>query len=346
MFAFSLIFAQQTKILTAEKHNEYGLIYTLPTTAFKIEVVVSKEIQQAGPFAKYSKIFTSDARPILKDEVNWNIESVKVIPYGVPDSENRYLMQLKAGATTFLSVSEDGMLLAINKEVFPEVVESEETSSLLGTPYTGKEYLEFVNEDFIAAQSSYKQAQILAEELMEVRDAKISLTRGTADSMPTDGKQLELMLASLEQQEKALMNAFTGSSWKELSMRTYTFIPEEEGKYILCKLSNEEGLIDPNAKTGIPVYLNVKVTEEAQLPVDSKGEEKKLPKDAVIYCVPGYASLTASFNNKTLYQKELPMSQFGLKFGLNPSIFTDKKEPSYAEFDPATGALLELGVVK
>ena len=32
--------AQQTKLLTADKHNEYGLVYSLPTTALDIEVEV------------------------------------------------------------------------------------------------------------------------------------------------------------------------------------------------------------------------------------------------------------------------------------------------------------------
>lgn len=344
--SFVAVSAQQTKLLTAEKHNEYGLVYSLPVSAFQVEVVAVKEVKLSGPFYKYSKIFTSDANVITKDEEVWSIESIKVTPYGVPDSENRYLMQLKAGSTTFLSVAEDGMLLAINKEVESPVVESMDIEQIEGTPASGKEYLEFVNEDFIAAQSSYKKAQILAEELMEIRDAKISLTRGTAETMPTDGRQLELMLQSLEKQEKALANAFTGSSWKERVVRTFSFIPEKEAKYILCKVLPGEGIVDANSKTGEPVYINVKMVEEPQLPVDSKGEEKKLPKDAVMYCIPGTANISFSYMGKNLFQKQYQISQFGTTFGLNPSIFTDKKEPSYAVFDPVTGALLELGSLK
>ena len=338
--------AQQTKILTAEKHNEYGLVYTLPVTAFQVEVVAVKEVKKTGPFYKYSKIFTSDSKVITKDEEVWSIESVKVTPYGVPDDENRYLMQLKPGATSFISVAEDGMLLAINKEVESPVVEKLEVVQLEGIPSTGKEYLEFVNEDFIAAQSSYKKAQILAEELMEIRDSKISLTRGTAETMPTDGRQLEIMLESLEKQEKALTNAFTGSAWKERIVRTFSFIPEKEAKYVLCKVLPTKGIVEASSKDGEPIYISVKIVEEPQLPVDSKGEEKKIPKDAVMYCLPGVANLTFSYGGKNLFQKQYQISQFGTTFGLNPSIFTDKKEPSYAVFDPVTGALLELGTIK
>lgn len=340
------MWAQQTKVLTAEKHNEYGLIYTLPSTAFRIDIIAVKEIRVAGPFSNYSKIFTADKKVISENKVNWKIESVSITPYGVPDRENEYLMQLKAGSPTYLCVAADGMLLAVNKEVeLPATIENKFVE-IEGTPVSGKEYLEFVNEDFTSAQSSYKQAQLLAEELMEIRESKISLTRGTAETMPTDGRQLEIMLASLEKQEKALTNAFTGSSWKERVKATYTFLPEEEGKSVLCRLNFDKGFVDAEDLSGEPIYISVSDILEAELPVDAKGEEKKLPKDAVVYCIPGNARLSVSYQGSDIYSRNFEMSQFGMTFGLNPSIFTDKKEPSFAIFDPATGALKELGTLK
>ncbi|MCH5239020.1 MAG: DUF4831 family protein [Muribaculaceae bacterium] len=338
--------AQQTKLLTAEKHNEYGLVYTLPQTALEIQVVAVKEKEVAGPFSKYAKMFTSATDVISKDSEKWSIESVNVVPYGVADDSNRYLMQLKAGSTTFIQVAEDGMLLAINKEVdFPEERDIE-VVAIEGNPTTGKEYLEFVNEDFVSAISSYKKAQILAEEIMEIRDAKISLTRGTAETMPTDGKQLELMLQSLAQQEKALTNAFTGNSWKERVVKTFTILPDEEGDFVVCRLDANSGLMGEGSK-GQPLLLSVNVTDEAALPVDAKGEEKKIPKDAVIYRIPSTVEISINLGGKNqLFKKEIQMGQFGMLFGLNPSIFTDKKEPSYAIFNPTTGAVEEIGTLK
>lgn len=347
IFSIIGVNAQQTKLLTAEKHNEYGLVYTLPITAFQIEVTATKETQLAGPFYEYSKKFAGTADVVKEDNVIWTIDKISVKPYGVPNEESRYLMQLKAGSTTFIGVADDGMLLSINTE--PKISSNSQTTSESSneeTSVNGKEYLQYVNEDFISAQSSYKKAQILAEELMEIRDAKISLTRGTAETMPTDGRQLEIMLESLDRQETALMQAFTGSKRQEKIVRTYNYIPQDEGRFILFRFSDFAGFVDPNDYSGDPVYLNVNLIEEAQLPVDSKGEEKKMPKDAVAYCVPGSAEIALTFLGNTLYSHNFEMSQFGLIYGLNPSIFTDKKEPSFAIFDPTTGALKELGVIK
>ena len=109
--------AQQTKILTADKHNEYGLVYTLPITTLEIEVTAKRTVSKAGPYYQYAKKFIGTDKVIKEDSESWTITGVRVTPYGVADSENRYLMQLKSGAVTYICVDENGMLLSINRDV-------------------------------------------------------------------------------------------------------------------------------------------------------------------------------------------------------------------------------------
>ncbi|MCM1489672.1 MAG: DUF4831 family protein [Muribaculum sp.] len=337
--------AQNTKILTAEKSNEYGIVYSLPLTALEVEITARHQVAKQGPFFLYAKKSIGNDNVVREDAEKWEITEVKVTPYGVPDSETQYLMQLKPGALTFVAVDADGMLLAINKETQSRpAADSRQNTSDSQTKWpTGREYLEFVDEDFVASQSPARQAQLLAESLMEVRESRLSLTRGTADTMPTDGKQLELMLNSLAQQESALTNAFTGSVTSEYVTRKFTFIPESEGKEILFRLSDFAGFVDSDDLSGDAVYVETSILNQAKLPVDSKGEEKKIPKNAVVYNLPGSAQVTLSLLGKKLFDKEIQFSQFGTQFGLDPSLFTDKKEPSFATFDPVTGALVEVG---
>lgn len=344
--------AQQTRILTADKHNEYGLVYCLPQTALEIEVTATRTVSLAGPYYQYAKKYIGTDKVIKQDSEKWAISDVKVSRYGVADDSARYLMQLKPGAVTFICVDEDGMLRAINKDVtasgnkedrvrFSGNKKNEGASEK--SPGDIKAYLEFVNEDFIASQSSAKQAQMLAENLMEVRESKVSLTRGTADTMPTDGRQLELMLNSLAYQEAAMMAAFCGTTYTETLTRKYTFVPEDNGRTVLFRMSDFSGFVASDDYSGDPVYLNVEITREGELPVDVKGEEKKLPKDAVMYNLPGAARVSLSFLGEMLYNKELDFAQFGVRFGLNPGLFSAKKDRSYAIFDPVTGALQTIG---
>lgn len=71
-----------------------------------------------------------------------------------------------------------------------------------------------------------------------------------------------------------------------------------------------------------------------------------MPKDAVVYAVPGTANVKVSAGGKRLFAGEFGFAQFGMTFGLAPSLFTSKKEPSYAIFDPATGALREIAEIR
>ena len=347
LLSFAASHAQSTKVLTAEKSNDYGLVYSLPITALDVEVTATHQVGKKGPYYLYAKKSIGTDKAIAEDFEKWVITNIKVRPYGVADSGTQYLMQLRPGALTSITVDPNGMLLAINKEVEPKSAipsRDEEKEEKVKWP-TGNEYLDFVDEDFVASKSSAKQAQLLAESLMEVRESKLALTRGTADAMPADGKQMELMLASLGEQEAALNAAFTGSVATETVTRRFTFIPEGDGEQILFRMSDFAGFVDADDLSGDPVYIKIETLNEASLPVDAKGEPKKLPKNAVIYNIPGSAQVTISYLGKKLYDKEIQMSQFGMTFGLDPLLFTDKKEPSFAVFDPVTGALLEIGSI-
>ena len=346
LLTVSLSWGQATKVLTAEKSNEYGLVYSLPITALEVEVTASHTVAKKGPYYLYAKKSIGTEKAVSEDYEKWQITEVKVRPYGVSDSGTQYLMQLRPGALTSITVDPDGMLLAINKEVDVPAAGKVKTEATAPVKWpSGNEYLDFVDEDFIASKSSAKQAQLLAESLMEVRESKLALTRGTADPMPADGKQMEIMLASLGEQEAALNAAFTGSVTTEYVSRKFSFVPEGDEKKILFRLSDFAGFVDADDLSGDPVYIEIETINEATLPVDAKGETKKLPKNAVIYNIPGSAQVTISSLGKTLFQKEFQMSQTGMTFGLDPALFTDRKEPSFAVFDPITGALLEIGSV-
>ena len=54
-------------------------------------------------------------------------------------------------------------------------------------------------------------------------------------------------------------------------------------------------------------------------------------------------TVTLTDGKKTLFKGELPVAQFGVIFGLDPSLFTDKKNPSCVTFYPQTGAIRQLG---
>lgn len=343
-------FSQQTKILTAEKHNEYGIVYSLPATALRITVTAQKQTSTAGPFKQYAKRYLGTSNIVEEDRVKWTLTDVSVEPVGVKSDveDNQFLMQLKAGNVTYVGVDSNGMLLSINAEPeAPEAgtVEASPKGKVLQAGGGSEDYLQFVDMDFLSAQNSMRQAEMVANSLMDVRDANLSLTRGTADNMPTDGRQLELMLASLKNQESALTRAFTGSTTVEEFTSSYLYIPSDEGEEVLFRISDFAGFVAPDDYSGSPVYIKTRILKEGTLPLDVNGEPKKFPKDGVVYAIPGTAKISIYTSGDSLFEEDMEFAQFGTRFALAPSLFSDKKAPSFARFSPVTGALLEIGKV-
>lgn len=81
-------FAQETKRLTAEKHNEYGLIYSLPQTHLDIEVVATKTTRKAGPYYQYAENIWEYREPLHKTPKNGRYLPSKLHPMEYPIPKN------------------------------------------------------------------------------------------------------------------------------------------------------------------------------------------------------------------------------------------------------------------
>lgn len=343
LFVTATASAQQTRILTPDRYSDYGLVYALPLTALEVEITATHTLRQAGPFHQYAPKFIGTDKVIDRDSESWQITDVKIRRYGIANDSSLYRMQLKANQPLSICVADDGMLLAVNtKADLPAPWQPLNNPEPVLMP-AATEYLQYVPEDFNTAQSDLRRAALLAAGLADIRQSRLDLTRGDADNMPTDGKQLELMLQSLDHQEELLLNAFRGRQMTETRAARFTLVPDDEGRYVLARLSNYAGFVNRDDLSGAPIYVDIKKIDGPEVPLDEKGNPMKMPRDGVMYILPGTASVTVLFNGRELTTTTMEMSQFGTTFALDPALFTSKKSPAYAIFDPATGALRELG---
>ncbi|MCM1005934.1 MAG: DUF4831 family protein [Prevotella sp.] len=336
--------AQQTKILTGDKANEYGVVYSLPETELVVDASCSVTVRVPGPYRIYAKRYLGAEAPIQEFSSTAKLENADMWIRGVA-SDSKFLMQMKPGALASLNVSNSGMLLAINAETELEAESVLEMPENTPVPDID-EYLKYVDADYLASLSSAKRAQILAQTIMEIRESRLSLSRGTAETMPADGKQLELMLNGLEQQENALMRAFNGYEHTSYQAHRYTCLPDStdtDTQVLLFRLSDNTGFCDKDDYSGEEVYLSFSLKSTPELPLDLQGKPKELPKNAVIYSLPGTAEVALVYKGEQAGSSEqFNFAQFGTQFGLDPKLFTDKRKPYMASFDPATGALMSI----
>ena len=341
--------AQQTQKLTAAKHNDFGITYSLPITHFDIKVNGEVVTRTAGQFYKYSKKYLGIDNPITEDSKELVIESVTVTPYGVPDANNQYLMQFKKGSPS-LYLDKNGLPLCLN--IDPESDKTVIAETVYEKPAMNKQQLitataSALPGELLVSESTAKKAELAAQTIYKIRESRTAYITGEADQMPPDGEALKVTLAQLDQQEAALMALFIGTTTTEQVSYNFDFVPEGEiNNKIIFRLSNYDGLVDKNDLAGAPVYATLKITQKGEIPVDEKGVEKKLPKGAVMYTIPGEALFTLNYEGKEIYSKKIQVAQFGIQYGLDPVIFTDKKAPSYVIFYPETGAIKEIGTLE
>lgn len=344
--AITPVCAQQAQRITATKANEYGLAYTLPTTAVDITIEAEFTRVVPGEFYKYALKYLNISDPITEPSLSARIKSVTITTHGVPNQEERYLITLKSNQSPYIILNENNIPLAINSEnifemektVLPTSREAEPTP--LETPAAKQ----VITQEMLQSHSSAKRAELAAEQIYALRQSRTELITGQADRMPPDGAAMKLIMDNIDAQEQALMAMFVGAKSTRTEVRTFTVIPDGNvSDKIIARISAVNGIVEPNDLSGFPVYYSVRELQRGKAPVNDKGEALPFPKGGIAYNIPGEAQVTVTSQGKELAEKDVELAQLGIVYGMAPSNFTDKKAPVYLLFNPATGGAAEVG---
>lgn len=338
--------AQNTQKLTANKSNEYGLIYTLPLTAVDITVETKFTSQRPGEFANYANRHLGITDAVRKESDNMEVKSITINTRGIPNPANRWLAQFKSGATTSIILTDAGIPLAINTSELPQTAEVNLPTPVDAplSPLETDAARQAVTLEMTRSTSPSKKAELAAQRIFELREQRNELISGNADNMPADGGALKVALKELDAQEAALTAMFAGTSVTYTKVQTFQVIPGSESvtDTLVARVSALEGLVDATDLTGAPLTMTIEVLSRGELPVNEKGEIKKFPKNGVAYTIPGTARITLKMFNKELATATVELAQLGTTFGLDPGIFSDRKAPMCATFSPVTGGIITL----
>jgi len=339
-------YAQATQKITATKAGDYGLVYTLPTTVIDITVETQTTVKTPGEFYKYAKKYINVSNPIAKPSEETVIKSVTITTRGEADPNHRYLMTFKGGTAPFIVINSEGMPISINSEksIEAEEVEIPESVAAKPTPLETEAARQVISEEMLQSRSSAKRAELAAAQIYALRQSRTDLITGQTDNMPPDGKAMQIVMDNIEAQEAALVAMFVGTTKTYTQVGTFSYTPTDDVKdIIVARISSTDGIVGADDLSGAPLLMSLKIAERGKLPINEKGETIPFPKNGVAYCIPGKADITLTFDGDTVAEKRLELAQFGVDYGLNPSTFTNKKEPAYVIFNPSTGAIVEMG---
>ena len=319
-----------------------GAVYYLPKTAIRITLQIEKTAYTPGEFCKYSEKYLRIKDVPSDASIQYRILSVKQEPFAVADTSKCYAVKFDARTSACnVRLSDDGILLAINTDIKQQPIGKrtnlQQIHALKRSP---KSYL---NEEILSAGSTAKMAELTAQEIYEIRESRSMLAKGQADFMPKDGEQLRLMLQELGTQDEALTSLFVGTTERDTTTHTVTYMVEKPTKReVLFRFSPDFGLVDNDDLSGTPYYINIEDLKTVDEPIPTDPKKAAKPQQSGIYVnIPGKMRSTI-FDAKTqITSSEFPAGQFGNVELLSGALF-NKKYTTRLLLHPLTGAVEKL----
>lgn len=341
--------AQTTRKLSATKASEYGLIYTLPLTEIDVTVEAQSTVSKPGEFYQYAGKYLQLQSPVTHPSEVWELKSVTLTTRPVADQNERYLVQFKAGSVPYMMINSQDFPVSINTEKTfekPAVelpVSRAAEPTILDTPVA----TQAVTEEMLRSTSTAKRAELAAARIIELRQSRSDVMTGNADAMPSDGEAMKIAIDNINAQEQALTAMFAGTAQTATEVETFSYRPDslDTQRVVIARLSPGKGIVSADDLSGAPIYLKIKVTERGKLPINEKGLVKTFPKGGLAYRIPGIARVSVEFEGREVAAADMPLAQAGVVFGLDPGLFTDRRTPAAAVFDPVSGAIVELSTV-
>lgn len=342
--------AQKTVRMDAVKGNDFGVAYALPKSALDITINYTKTTKTAGDYYMYAERYLNISDPILETRVEYKLEGIDGNVVGVPDKKHSYLVEFRSNsAAAYLTLTEDGMICAINGEYtfakkLDEVVKAEPKKEKTDAR-------QYFSEEILRAGSSAKQAELIAKQIYRLRESRNDILTGDADNMPPDGNAYKLVMEQLNEQEQALTALFVGSEEKETLTKKILIEPNDKSieETVVARFSQKLGVVEANDLAGEGIYLSLKATsprEPMLLSVKEAAEQEKKFAKGIVYNIPGKANLKLEFKDKLYVDKDCDVVQFGTQDVLDQKQFGDKNSPLKVIFYPELGAIKQTGIAR
>ncbi len=349
LLGFSFIICHSSAALAQTATSAYmpgitpeGAVYLLPKTGIKIKILVEKTTYTPGELCKYAERYLriKDASPA--PSVGYRITNISQEAFAVADTSKHYAIEFNAKTVASnVRLSDDGILLAINAEpnklptIKPFVAAPRQAS------VNPRQYM---NEETLAAGSTAKMAELIAQDIYEIRESRNLLVRGQAENMPKDGEQLRLMLNQLDKQDAAMTSLFTGTTIKDTTEHIMTIIPDKDSdRKVLFRFSQKLGLLESDDLAGVPYYYmaeDLKTVPPSEI-IDPKKKNKQ--SQGVYVNVPGKLRSIISHEQGIVDTVEFPAGQFGNVELLSGALF-NKRYTTHLWLHPLSGAVEKIDV--
>lgn len=345
---FSFILALTASCYAQTEVNQFlsganeGITYYLPETEVGITLKATCIKKSPGEFSRYAERYLRVKDAIKEVNSHWELSGAEIATTGKPSADKMYTVKLNGSSASNLALDAHGIIAAINA---PLPQSKENTAVSAATSRKNTDAGQYMTEEMLQASSTAKLAELTAKEIYAIRESKLALTRGQAENMPKDGQAMQLMLAELDKQERALTELFIGRTDTLTQEIRVVIEPHEDcdtTKAVLLRFSHKLGFVSKDNLAGEPVYYNLRDLKSVKRPTEEELKKRKpIKKEGICYNIPGKAEVEVYTRTRKLAKEEVSVAQLGTTEILSKSLF-NKKNATKVIFDTATGGIISI----
>ncbi len=296
-------FAQKKK----EINTPFTVSYCLPKVSYKVKVKAEAVRYIPGPYAEYAEKELGMKPEGTSSGEQWEIKSVEVTPFSVPDEKAVYSMTATGEyGSVMLSLSPEGFLAGIavgspDLKAQTEGVEYRRQGTdrqreirmtdlstynplkeVLDTNYVEQEIDGVVKRiwDPIISYEPKSKRDLMAEavkEIFRIRSERVKLL--AAENEVPDGKSLQVILKEFDRMEQEYLSLFMGKKVKQTFERVFVCTIEKENEAAVAfRFSGSEGFVDRKNVSATAYSL---IAERAIVP--AAAEVQTSPTQSVVY---------------------------------------------------------------
>jgi len=346
LFGFSQKAVYQLPVISESSITNPTFFYTLPKTAFKVEVVVTKVTNMKGLYADFATKLLGINNYCKENTTSYRLKNITITPYSVPDETLQFVVELSTmqvknnflqtlytdnSSSCFRSFS---TLEQNHTDILPEFFKNyaEVTMQHFYETYTETKII-----DGIVTQVPVTQTKVTTKTLeQQAREAvdfieKIRKDRYTILSFEQETTlskdAFEYLVNQLNELEKKYLELFTGITVFEDAQETFVVYPKTDNDFTpVCSVSPSAGFSKSMCRTDdYNYYLHF----EPQLPITFQKHFKDVQKGSNDnkkgrgYCirkaVPVLISLYRGAEIESV-QGIFPVYQFGILEVLPPNL--------------------------
>ncbi len=319
------VYGQRKKEETAAPVFVEGVVYSLPRTGIRVNVVAVKESFRPGPYAAFAEQLLGIKNVKTKAAVNWAVEDIKIDVFSEPDPEQTF--KAMGEAASLISLTSDGCIAGVNTKTKPDKKDVVVTNRIgQKTKFDDNSFSEYFTDTPIYragdSTNNYRPVKLAEEQkiskaaqrVMECRRIQYEIAAGLLDELHPDGEAYKVSLKELKEIENQYLSLFIGKTTYDTETFGFDYIPKSGGKSeAIFRISEENGIVLPTDLSGKPVMIDFDIDKELSQKYSglTKSNNPSAGQSGVYYRIPGRATIRLIHDMQVIATTRVTVSQFG-----------------------------------